>query len=63
MDDEALAKFAAYCRTKGITFVLRRRGPAFSIEFSAEHDEDVEELLKYLRGETDDKAPEQQLLD
>lgn len=63
MDKDTLDKFAAYCREHKITFAIHKRGNAFQIEFSGETDEDVAELLKYLRGETDDKTVEQQLLD
>lgn len=57
MDDEVLAKFVAYCQAHKITFSLHRErsGNGFRINFSAEDDNDVAELLKFLKGDADDK--------
>lgn len=59
MDEEVLKQFAAYCREHKITFAVhkdRSGSGAFRINFSAEHDEDIAELLKFLRKEVDDKT-------
>lgn len=66
MDSDALQRFAAYCREHKITFDIhydRDGSGAFRLNFSAENDEDVQELLKFLKGDTDDTAPKQPLLD
>lgn len=63
MDKQALDAFAAYCRLHKITFAIHGRGESFRLEFSAENDEDVQELLKYLKGKIDADTTEQQLLD
>lgn len=56
MDEQILERFTVYCREHKITFALHEDGVGrFRLDFSAETNEDMEELLKYLRGDADDK--------